>query len=283
MTVFARRRRGDVIRRGRLRNDVGKTRACGVTLCAVVSDSLVIHRVDGVVRRVRMTQRAGLRRRNVIGRLCQTGRERHSGTVTLRAFAGRRVVRVLCLRRSVDHGDAEPIHSALVTASAVLGDSCVTHCRAGTESRESRRRVTVLARQGGDRQVIRRRRLGHDVGEAQTRGVALRAIAGDPGVIHLEDGIVLRVRVTQRASLRRRNVVVGLLPPVTPCENDTVEVWQFAHSPVAGWFASWAAVGRSTMVTPYQLMPFFVTAGAIAGDAGVAHRRAGPESTEVGG
>ena len=40
-----------------------------------------------------------------------------------------------------------------------------------------------------------------------------------------------------------------------PVVNDTVEVWQVAHSPVNGWFRSCAAVGRVTIVTPNQLLP----------------------------
>ena len=37
--------------------------------------------------------------------------------------------------------------------------------------------------------------------------------------------------------------------------NDVVELWQVPHSPVVGCAASCAAVGRVTMVTPYQLLP----------------------------
>ena len=42
---------------------------------------------------------------------------------------------------------------------------------------------------------------------------------------------------------------------VMPAENDVVELWQLAHSPVCGWFASCASVGRVTMVTPKKVLP----------------------------
>lgn len=42
---------------------------------------------------------------------------------------------------------------------------------------------------------------------------------------------------------------------MTPAENETVEVWQLPHSPVCGWFASCASVGRVTIVTPKKLLP----------------------------
>ena len=45
------------------------------------------------------------------------------------------------------------------------------------------------------------------------------------------------------------------LPPVTPVVNDVVELWQLAHSPLGGWLASCAVVGRVTIVTPVKLLP----------------------------
>ena len=42
---------------------------------------------------------------------------------------------------------------------------------------------------------------------------------------------------------------------VIPIVNDTVDVWQVAQSPVFGWIASCAGVGRVTMVTPVKLFP----------------------------
>ena len=45
----------------------------------------------------------------------------------------------------------------------------------------------------------------------------------------------------------------GLL--VIPAINELVELWQLPHSPVVGWFGSWASVGRVTIVTPYQVLP----------------------------
>ena len=40
-----------------------------------------------------------------------------------------------------------------------------------------------------------------------------------------------------------------------PVVKDVMELWQLLHSPVGGWFGSWVAVGRVTMVTPYQVLP----------------------------
>ena len=40
--------------------------------------------------------------------------------------------------------------------------------------------------------------------------------------------------------------LLGFVFPV----NGGVVVWQPPQSPVSGWAASWAAVGRTTMVTP---------------------------------
>ena len=61
----------------------------------------------------------------------------------------------------------------------------------------------------------------------------------------------------------------GLLPPMTPWAKSTVEVWQLEHSPVAGWLASCALVGRSTMVTPYQVMPVSWQVMQVKEDTGV--------------
>jgi hypothetical protein len=47
--------------------------------------------------------------------------------------------------------------------------------------------------------------------------------------------------------------LAGLL--VTPLVNDDVELWQVLQSPVGGCAGSCAAVGRVTIVTPYQLFP----------------------------
>ena len=41
-----------------------------------------------------------------------------------------------------------------------------------------------------------------------------------------------------------------------PCANEVVEEWQPSQAPLCGWFASCAVVGRVTIVTPYQLIPF---------------------------
>ena len=43
--------------------------------------------------------------------------------------------------------------------------------------------------------------------------------------------------------------------PVTPLLKEVVELWQPPQSPVAGCAGSIAAVGRVTIVTPYQLLP----------------------------
>ena len=42
---------------------------------------------------------------------------------------------------------------------------------------------------------------------------------------------------------------------VMPLVNDVVDVWQVPQSPVCGWLASCAGVGRGTMVTPKKLLP----------------------------
>ena len=41
----------------------------------------------------------------------------------------------------------------------------------------------------------------------QTLAVALGAIAGDAHVVHLEDGVVPGIRMTNRTGLRGRNVI----------------------------------------------------------------------------
>ena len=156
-------------------------------------------------------------------------------------------------RRPIDHGHAVPGFTGLMAVRAIAGDPGVLHGRARTECREHRGRVTVLACQTVDRQVRCGRFLGRDVGKGQARGVALRAVVGDAREVHRIHGVVRRVRVTQRARLQCRDVIRRFARDAGRERGGrgvTIE-----QSPVVGWLGSCAAVGRSTMVTPYQVLP----------------------------
>ena len=136
------------------------------------------HRIDAVVRRIRMTQRAGLNRRYVIWRHAGAALERDRIEVTLRAVTRRRMRRWW----PRDDRDAEEAHARFVAARAGDGrDHRVIHLRAA-ERREVRRRVTGFARRAVGREMRRRHTRGFHV------VVATRAVAGDVRVTEQRAG-----------------------------------------------------------------------------------------------
>jgi len=138
-----------------------------MALRAIRRDARVVHHVDAVVRRIRVTERAGLGRRNVIRRHARAGLETRGVVVALAAAACRR----MRCRRARDHRHAKVAHAGFVTGlTGERRDPRVIHRRAG-KGHVVRRRVAGFASRIGNRDVRRRHALGTHV------VVAARAIA----------------------------------------------------------------------------------------------------------
>ena len=65
--------------------------------------------------------------------------EGSGGRVALRAIAGGGMIGILRRGRAVDHGDAEPAQTRLVTTLAIVRDAGVAHRIVRSEGREIRR------------------------------------------------------------------------------------------------------------------------------------------------
>jgi len=280
MTVLARQTKyRDVIGGLLLRHNVGETQAGPMALRAVGGDSGVIHRVNGVVAGVRVTQRARLGGRDVIGRLAGGHhRECRRGAVALRTVAGGGVIGILRGRRAINDRDAVPRVAGLMATRTVARYAGMVHRRSRPEGREIRGPMTGLAG-GGSRDVLGRRLLRYYVREAQSRAVALSAVSRDSRVIHLVDGIVARIAVAQRARLSGRDVIGWLATRGVDGERGRGCV---ARRAIAG--------GRMIGILCFggpndyrHAVPGFaglMAARAIAGDARMVHDRARSERRE---
>ena len=199
---------GNVRRRRGLGHDISEGQACAVTLDAIVGDAGMAHLEtrNNHWNSNDTTCKPETLECGFDGLLVTTGGKRDGRGVAVRALTGRGVIRVLGLRRPIDHGDAEPGGPGLMASRATGVDARVAHGSAGPECREIRRRVAVFARRARW-DMVRRLFLRNDVGETQSLAMAYRAVVGDALVTHLEDGVIRRVRVTQRAGLRGRYVI----------------------------------------------------------------------------
>jgi hypothetical protein len=129
-----------------------------------------------------MAQRARLRRWNMVCRLGYTPGERGRG-VAARAVAGLWVVGVLRCGGPIDHRHAEPAHAALVTRGArYRGHRRMIHCGAA-ESCEVRARMTALAGNVSDGNMICRGLPRRNIGEGLSDAVASCAAACDARMV----------------------------------------------------------------------------------------------------